>query len=453
MSDCLLSYALTTVPAPLTASPPHVNPGNEDELSYGSVDIVISNSGSTPIRCSRIAFVLRVGRLAQDLALRGEGIAPYVEPSDAWTVVGPQPDVLVAVPSADTAVFPAAGDSSTVRFSVEPISGASEVTVDGLYVTLKNIPVSDKTGVSYIEIEEWATTGGEIPTTPNSGSLEVAKFPFRSGADPSPGVGRALVALESNGGPPATRINARQAVRLEWNHLRGDGHELYMDGARVWDDSIGLGSAYDIPAGTILRDVAVALKTSTPTPDGGFVTRWDHLTVCVTDQRLASLDVTNALTADGPVQANNQLTVTNTLTANGQLKANNALTIADGQTLTAGGPIQANDQLTVTNTLTANGQLKANNALTIADGQTLTAGGPIEANSDVTVRGTLNVAGALTGVSVTLSRTGWSGKWKESEAGEKEGTTNQVLVGRYHSGDENGNTAHRYATLQVKGPR
>ncbi|MFE9220752.1 hypothetical protein ACFYN3_30995 [Streptomyces lavendulae] len=106
------------------------------------MDIVISNSGSTPIRCCRIAFVMRVGRLAQDLALRGDGIAPYVEPSDAWTVVGPQPDVLVAVPAADTAVFPAADDSSTVRFSVEPSSGVSVVTVDGPYITLYNIPVS-----------------------------------------------------------------------------------------------------------------------------------------------------------------------------------------------------------------------------------------------------------------------------------------------------------------------
>ncbi|MFE9220204.1 hypothetical protein ACFYN3_28125 [Streptomyces lavendulae] len=415
MPACLLSYALTTVPTPLTASPGHVDPGNEDELSYGSVDIVVSNSGSTPIRCSRIALVMRVGRLAQDLALTGEGIAPYVEPSDAWTIVGPQPDVLVAVPSAETAVFPAAGDSSTIRFSVEPTSGLSEVTVDGLCITLDNIVVSDKCGVSYIEIEEWAAKEGDnIPDDPNTATLEVAKFPFRSGADPAPGVGRALVAVESVGGPPATRIAAGVPVRLEWHHVRGDSHELYMDGERVSHPSIVLGSAYDVPAGTVLRDVAVALKTSTPTPDGGFVTRWDHLTVCVTDQRLDSLDVTNTLTAHGPVWANHQLTVSDTLTAQAAIQANGTLTTE----------------------------------------QTLTAKGHIDAKSTLTVSDTLTVAGPLAGVSVVVNRLpDWTGSWKESSNGWHESGTNQVMVGRNHDDDENGRTWHRYANLQVRGAR
>lgn len=85
---CVLSYALTTVPNPLTASSPGVSPVNEDGLDYGSIDLVISNSGSTPVRCSRIAIVLPVGPLAQDLALTGEGIDPYAEPASGWTIVG-----------------------------------------------------------------------------------------------------------------------------------------------------------------------------------------------------------------------------------------------------------------------------------------------------------------------------------------------------------------------------
>ncbi|MFE3527008.1 hypothetical protein ACFXOD_36640 [Streptomyces sp. NPDC059161] len=160
-----LRYALTTVPSPLTASPPHAEPGNEDELAYGSVDIVISNSGSSTVRCQRITIALPVGPLAQDLALTGGGIAPYVEPASGWKIAGSQPD------------------PSTVRFSVEPSGEVGKVTADGLRVTLKNIAVSNKTGVSYIEIEEWATTGEEIPETPNTGTLEVAKFPFRSGTN------------------------------------------------------------------------------------------------------------------------------------------------------------------------------------------------------------------------------------------------------------------------------
>ncbi|MFC5720585.1 hypothetical protein ACFP1Z_10470 [Streptomyces gamaensis] len=349
MSDCVLSYALTTVPNPLTVSPPKVGPGNEDELAYGAIDLVISNSGSTPVRCSRIAIVLPVGSLAQDLALTGEGIAPYVEPESGWTIVGPQPDVLVAVPTAETAVFPAAGDttgdSSKVRFSVEPRGGESEVTVDGLYITLKNIAISNKTGVSRIGIEEWATTGSTIPDVPNTGTLEVAKFPFRSGADPSPGIGRALVAVTRQGGPPATRIAAGDPVRLEWNHVRGDNHELYMDGERVTDPSIAGGSVYPVPAGKVLRDTAFALKTVTPTPDGGFVTRWDHLVVCVTDQTLASLTVGGALTAKGAVTAEKTVDVTEKVTA-GALKvtANAEVegTFKVTQQLTADGDVQVN---------------------------------------------------------------------------------------------------------------
>ncbi|MFF4219212.1 hypothetical protein [Streptomyces nondiastaticus] len=45
----------------------------------------------------------------------------------------------------------------------------------------------------------------------------------------------------------------------------------------------------------MLRDTAFALKTVTPTPDGGYVVRWDHLTVCVTDQTLASLTASGAV--------------------------------------------------------------------------------------------------------------------------------------------------------------
>ncbi|MFI9724030.1 hypothetical protein ACIHFE_31030 [Streptomyces sp. NPDC052396] len=383
MSDCVLSYALTTVPTPLTVSPPKSGPGNEDELAYGSIDLVISNSGSTPVRCSKIAIVLPVGTLAQDLALTGEGIAPYVEPESGWTIVGPQPDVLLAVPTAETAVFPAAGDttgdSARVRFSVEPRGGASEVTVDGLYITLKNIAISNKTGVSRIGIEEWATTGDQIPPTPHTGALEVAKFPFRSGADPSPGIGRALEATVGVGGPPATRIAAEAAVRLGWHHLRGDNHELYMDGERVTDSSIAGGSAYPVPAGRLVRDTSFALKTVTPTPDGGFVTRWDHLTVCVTDQTLASL------TVSGAIQANGSLTTSSA----GETTFHHKVSVADGKELVASGVLWANNSVKSTGgttkvdgALNATGQILADQGIRI-DGDITSAKSGINVGTNV----------------------------------------------------------------------
>ncbi|MFF0630482.1 hypothetical protein [Streptomyces sp. NPDC004296] len=433
MSDCVLSYALTTVPTPLTVSPPKVGPGNEDELAYGAIDLVISNSGSTPVRCSRIAIVLPVGFLAQDLALTGEGIAPYVEPESGWTIVGPQPDVLVAVPTAETAVFPAAGetagDSSKVRFSVEPRGGASEVTVDGLYITLKNIAISNKTGVSRIGIEEWATTGSTIPDVPNTGTLEVAKFPFRSGADPSPGIGRALVAVTQQGGPPATRIASGAPLRLEWNHVRGDNHELYMDGDRVTDPSIAGGSVYPVPEGKVLRDTAFALKTVTPTPDGGFVTRWDHLVVCVTDQTLASLTVSGELTAKGAVTAKSTLGVTGNATVGGTLGVTGKLTAdddvqvnktfktgTDGESvfyhnvtvytpskLVVGKDMQVNGNLTTSGTVQGSA-LKVGATYGIADNGAITGSSLNAGSGNITTSGKVNDNGEIlrSGTAVTL---------------------------------------------------
>ncbi|WEB44630.1 hypothetical protein MOV08_38675 [Streptomyces yunnanensis] len=51
-----------------------------------------------------------------------------------------------------------------------------------------------------------------------------------------------------------------------------------MNGLRIDDPSIAGGSLYQVGRDTVLRDTALALKTVTPTPVGGFVTRWDHLT-------------------------------------------------------------------------------------------------------------------------------------------------------------------------------
>ncbi|MEU9337038.1 hypothetical protein AB0D49_28375 [Streptomyces sp. NPDC048290] len=417
MTDCVLSYALTTVPTPLTVSPPGVAPGDEDELAYGSIDLVISNSGTTPVRCSRIAFVLPVGGLAQDLALTGDGIAPYVEPESGWTVVGPQPDVLLAVPTAETAVFPAAGDttgaSSKVRFSVEPTGGASVVTVDGLYITLKNITVSKKTGVARIAIEEWATTDETIPATPNTGTLDVAKFPFRSGADPSPGIGRALEATQGSGGPPATRIAAGAAVRLGWQHVRGDNHELYMDGERVTDPSIAGGSAYAVPSGRLVRDTAFALKTVTPTPDSGFVTRWDHLTVCVTDQTLAKLTVKGQLDVEGAVTAKSSLDVSGAVTAGSSLEVTGPVTAKSSLGVTANTTVGGT--LGITGKLTADGDVQLNKSLTTGpDGESvfshkvtvyapnkLIVGADMQVNGNVT--GDLNVTGSLQAGDATIN--------------------------------------------------
>ncbi|UQI44829.1 polymer-forming cytoskeletal protein [Streptomyces sp. HU2014] len=401
----LLSYALTTVPNPLTASPPNVKPGNEDENSYADIDLVISNSGTTPVRCSKIAIVLPVGTLAQDLALTGEGISAYVEPDSGWTVVDVQSDVLLAVPTAETAVFPAAGaeSSSKVRFSIAPQGGESEVTVDGLYLTLRRIMVSDKAGVARIGIEEWAAEEGPIPGTPLTTTLEVAKFPFRSGADPAPGIGRALVALTGQGGPPATRVAANAPVRLEWHHVRGDSHELYMDGRRVTDAGIAGGSKYDVPADTVRRDTAFALKTVTPTPDGGFVVRWDHLTVCVTDQTL------DALTVSGALQANGSLTTGSAA----ETKFNHPVSVLNGKKLTATGELRVDGNASVggtagiTGKLTADGDVQVNKTfktstagesvfyhnVTIYTPAKLVVGKDMQVNGSVT--GSLNVAGTV----------------------------------------------------------
>jgi hypothetical protein len=393
--DCKLSYALSTNPNPLTASPPVVS-GLEDELAYADLDLVISNSGSEAVRCGRIAVVLPIGSLAQDLAVSGESIEAYVSPESAWTIVDVQSDVLLAVPTAETALFRAAGSTASadgrVRFEVTPAAGgSSEVTVDGLYIHLSGIKVSDKTGIARIQIEEWAAVDGEaLPETPNSRSLEVAKFPFRSGGSPDPGIGRALAALESTGDAPATRVAAGTRVVLEWNHLRGDSHELYADGERVDSPDVSGASRWQAPANYLKRDTAFALKTVTPTPEGGFVVRWDHVTVCVTDQTLASLAVTGTLGVTGDSTLGAVAAASATVTGDtdlGKLTVTGATVLAG---LTAGA--------TSVGTLTASGLITADAGLTVGAAQTLKTMkiSPTTANGTITLNGTVASDGDVT---------------------------------------------------------
>ncbi|WP_020552673.1 hypothetical protein [Embleya scabrispora] len=433
--DCKLSYALTTTPNPLTASPPNIVPGTEDEHAFADIDIVVSNSGNTPVRCSRIAIVLPVGSRARDIAVTGEGIDAYVSPETEWTVVDIQSDVLLAIPTAETAVFAPTGDDaepSVARFEVIPRSGR-DISVDGLYIHLAGIKVSTKSGIARIDIEEWATdTEGPLPEVPNTMKLDVAKFPFRSGSDPHPGIGRALVALEGTGRPPATKIAAGAPVVLEWHHQRGDNHELYADGKRVGAsqaelEAIAGGSRWPIDAG-LTRDTAFALKTSTPTPTSGHVVRWDHVTVCVSNPTLDALTVSDTLHAQGPTKAHTTLAVggelvpgsvlsvagmaaATTVTATGEVKGATVTgtTAVNGAVVTATGEVKG---ATVTGTTAVNGAVVT--ATGEVKGATVTATGQVRGATisatekgdfaSATIGGTLTVQGAvaLSGAMSTL---------------------------------------------------
>jgi hypothetical protein len=372
-----------------------------------------SNSGSEAVRCSKIAIVLPIGSLAQDLAVSGESIEAYVSPETAWTVVDVQSDVLLAVPMAETALFQAAGETrlagGQVRFEVTPAAGgSSEVTVDGLYVHLSGIKVSDRTGVARIQIEEWAAVDGD-EITRSGRSLEVAKFPFRSGGSPDPGIGRALVALESTGDAPATRVAAGTRVVLEWNHLRGDSHELYADGARITSPDVSGASRWQAPENYLKRDTTFALKTVTPTPEAGFVVRWDHVTVCVTDQTLAQLAVTGTLgvtgqTTLGAVEAASAEvtghTKVKTLTATGDTEL--VKLKATGDTLVA--KLTATGDTEVVK-LTASGLVEANAGLTLPANQELKAMkiSPTTANGVLTLNAAVAIEGGVSGTLKTGS--------------------------------------------------
>lgn len=411
--DCKLSYALSTNPNPLTASPPVV-PGTEDELAYADLDLVISNSGSEAVRCSKIAIVLPVGSLAQDLAVSGESIEAYVSPETAWTIVDVQSDVLLAVPMAETALFQAAGSTplgdGQVRFEVTPAGGgSSEVTVDGLYVHLSGIKVSDKTGIARIQIEEWAAYDGDDEIERNGRSLEVAKFPFRSGGSPDPGIGRALVVLGSTGDAPATRVAAGTRVVLEWNHLRGDSHELYADGARITSPDVSGASRWQAPENYLKRDTTFALKTVTPTPDAGFVVRWDHVTVCVTDQTLAELAVTGTLGVTGKTTLGALEAASAEVTGHTKVKTLTATGDTELVKLTATGDTNV-AKLTATGDtgvakLTASGLVEANAGLTLPATQELKTMkiSPTTASGVLTLNGAVAIEGGISGTLKTGS--------------------------------------------------
>jgi hypothetical protein len=138
-----LTYAVSTTPNPLQASPQKGPP------SLAELTIVVSNTGHGAIDCSSISFAFLAGTGARDFFLDASGIETNVSTAN-WTIVQ-SGNVFTATP-----VTPAHG----------------KITREALTFTLSNIQVNAQPGTTQMPITE--ITGDRSTGTL---SIALAKFP------------------------------------------------------------------------------------------------------------------------------------------------------------------------------------------------------------------------------------------------------------------------------------
>lgn len=146
MSDTLLSYAASSNPDPIQASPQTGDP------SLATLTIVVSNDTHKQINCSSISFGFRQGKYAKDFFTDSTGIATSAP--EGWSLLPDQAD-----PS---------------LFKATPSKDASRIGPDGVVFVLSNIKVNQQVGTTDMTVTEVTTNGSG-----NTGTLALplAKFP------------------------------------------------------------------------------------------------------------------------------------------------------------------------------------------------------------------------------------------------------------------------------------
>ncbi|MER5890610.1 hypothetical protein ABT160_42865 [Streptomyces sp. NPDC001941] len=347
--NTLLTYDITTTPNPLQASPPvaaNDADGQSERQVLADIDIIVSNTGSNPVKCRKIMLLVPLGDLAQDLGTAGQSLAASVSPSETWTIGAVQDDVLLALPHTEEAVFEAA--SSTCRqLQVSPAQGEAVVDQEGLHIHIAGVKINSKVGTSHITVNEEASDTANPEFATRSLSLSITKFAYRGSGDPlhaHPGINRGLAAFDAKTDVPAGRVAAGTELKLTWNHRRDDLHELYINGSRVPDnnDQIKLGSSYTVPKDTVKMDTIFTLKTTIPdVSNQPQPPRWDHVTVTVNNPTLEALTTMGLVTSKGGVTVadGKELKATGEVNATGLVTANSGLTVTGDtalQKLTSG---------------------------------------------------------------------------------------------------------------------
>ncbi|HEY6927240.1 MAG TPA: hypothetical protein VI653_27435 [Steroidobacteraceae bacterium] len=276
-STTLLTYALTSAPAPLQVSPATGAP------STSTLSIVASAPVGSSVTVSRVTLVLPIG-----------------DPTDpdSTDLTEQSPDVPRAVDSTGTAWDVILGtDSGT--YLITPPNGSQTLSSDGLTITVTGIVVSPIVGTATVVLLELANDGSG-PNQTGTQTFGVPKFPYGFFA----GNFVASAPIVTNG----------QTVTLTWN---GSSQATYtlMAGSNPAVNVSNVNSYVSPP----LTQTTVFILSVTAQTAGQSVTLYFTLTVVVSDPNL----IANALTVNGPTILNGPTTLSGQTSMTGPVSSAN----------------------------------------------------------------------------------------------------------------------------------
>ncbi|CAA9367949.1 MAG: hypothetical protein AVDCRST_MAG68-5479 [uncultured Gemmatimonadetes bacterium] len=277
-SDTLLTYAATTSPLPLQASPAGAAPP-----SLGAITVVVGNNSDAPVWANRITLGITVGDPDEPESI------DLTEVDGGFTVEAAGGDWTIAY----------AGNGRFVATPGTP--QAAEFTTGGLSFTIGNIRVSTRVGTSPLDIAEHSSADG-TEYADRAATVLLPKFPYGFFA------GDLVAGAPSVDYGGTVRLTwtgaAAAAYTLRWDHESEDVTEV-----RAWTSPP---LAHDT---TFILDVRAQ-------QDGETVTESFSVTVVVSNPSVVAHDLTvqNLATLHGGARVTGGATL-DTLTA-GDLTSN-----------------------------------------------------------------------------------------------------------------------------------
>ncbi|MFK0202461.1 hypothetical protein [Streptomyces lavendulae] len=383
----LLDYTLSTVPARL-----RVSTATQDKL--GRIDLTVTGGTiGSPFFCEQITIPI------------GSGHDQLTEAA---------PGVIAKEVSGGTGSSQGGGwdpTESTSRGAARTFSFTprrDEATFNGgwtLKLSLVDIPLNRQPCDAPITITESTRTDNDDYET-RKNTVPITKSPPEF--------------IFTDFRPEQIAASRAQSIKLHWV-CDGDADTtftLYWTG-NTSGEPIGKGIRVWPPSGRsrhITKDTSFMLRTNTRNANGAPEHRYQTIVINCTDPDINAnaLNVTNTSNLNGETSTKN-------LTVN----SNNTLKVSKMESSGWAYGIHVNSPLQIS------GFLNGYN------------------NTRIAINNGLNVSGGLAGARVVVTRQSWTTPWKET-SGRKQDPDNQVMVGRGHTGDENGNTEHLYATIRIE---
>jgi hypothetical protein len=316
----LLHYSTST--APLQA-------GTPDKPAANTIDITVSSPAGQQIYCDKLDIAVPVS--APDDA------GAYFTENPQSSITGDWGIASSKVKTGRKLGLDPAVNYYHVIFQAPPVPGADLIDKPVTISISGKVAAAPGSTLTCPTTETSGTTSGKYTRkTPQDLTWDTAQPAFY--------LNNFLASAPDEPTIPRTKFNAGDEVYLTWESNGSTFHLFNGDGETLYEDS---GTAYKIPAGTIVNDTTYTLRASVTT---GFETSYQYatITVTITNPTLNDLNITNKLTTAG----------SNGLIINGDLVAQSSLYLAGA--LSASGNIYAHANLQVDDDATVSGNLTVN---------------------------------------------------------------------------------------------